>query len=314
MPAKIHAWLSEEWEDGERKQLLEGLYRELDECTEVGTTTRNRLKIFLPERKIWHISDIDYAVRQEYEKSLHGTLAPNCYATYLNEFDWINRHSVLERLQTLAGEKAEKKYLDKRILYLCYYPDPAVINATWRTSKKNALVWNFKRDAPEILKQQIFATFQYILKEYVNTRSLTNYLEKPRFLKEKHPEVESCQEISREIIEDYLTYLNTEILQTKEFRSELNRLRSVLEMVGKLYHYEQLYNIILNRDIPPATRAEFKTYSDAELKRINSFLVKVDEQTAREMIFAGKETRYTRVSAVKASVLAGWERATKFYG
>ena len=103
-------------------------------------------------------------------------------------------------------------------------------------------------------------------------------------MKEKHPEIESCQDISRAIVEDYLTYLNTESLQTKEFRSELNRLRSVLEMVGKLYHYEQLDNIILNRDIPPSKRAEFKTYSDAELKRINSFLVKVDEQTARLMI------------------------------
>ena len=113
MPASIYAWLPEEREDEERKQLLEGLYQELDECTEVKITTRNRLKIFLPERGIWHIWDIDYAVRQEYEKSLHGTIAPNCYPTYMNEFDWIKRHSVLERLQTLAGEKAEKTDLDK---------------------------------------------------------------------------------------------------------------------------------------------------------------------------------------------------------
>ena len=47
MPASIYAWLPEEREDEERKQLLEGLYRELDECTEVKITTRNRLKIFL---------------------------------------------------------------------------------------------------------------------------------------------------------------------------------------------------------------------------------------------------------------------------
>lgn len=58
MPASIYAWLPEEREDEERKQLLEGLYRELDECTEVKITTRNRLKIFLPERGIWHISVI----------------------------------------------------------------------------------------------------------------------------------------------------------------------------------------------------------------------------------------------------------------
>ena len=97
-------------------------------------------------------------------------------------------------------------------------------------------------------------------------REMTAMRRLSRYLKEKHPEIESCQDISRAIVEDYLTYLNTESLQTKEFRSELNRLRSVLEMVGKLYHYEQLDNIILNRDIPPFTRAEFKTYSDAELR------------------------------------------------
>lgn len=38
MPASIYAWLPEEREDEERKQLLEGLYRELDECTEVKIT------------------------------------------------------------------------------------------------------------------------------------------------------------------------------------------------------------------------------------------------------------------------------------
>ena len=101
MPASIYAWLPEEREDEERKQLLEGLYRELDECTEVKITTRNRLKIFLPERGIWHIWDIDYAVRQEYEKSLHGTIAPNCYPTYMNEFDWIKRHYNI--INTVCG-------------------------------------------------------------------------------------------------------------------------------------------------------------------------------------------------------------------
>lgn len=141
----------------------------------------------------------------------------------------------------------------------------------------------YQADIKEELKKAIYVQLK---QENVSSvvREMTAMRRLSRYLKEKHPEIESCQDISRAIVEDYLTYLNTESLQTKEFRSELNRLRSVLEMVGKLYHYEQLDNIILNRDIPPSTRAEFKTYSDAELKRINSFLVKVDEQTARLMI------------------------------
>ena len=39
----------------------------------------------------------------------------------------------------------------------------------------------------------------------------------------------------------------------------------------------------MNRDIPPNIRSEFKVYSDAELKRFNEFLAKVDIQTARVM-------------------------------
>ena len=40
----------------------------------------------------------------------------------------------------------------------------------------------------------------------------------------------------------------------------------------------------MNRDIPPTPRAEFKVYSDGELKRLNASIVKLDEQFARAMI------------------------------
>ena len=57
----------------------------------------------------------------------------------------------------------------------------------------------------------------------------------------------------------------------------------ILNMVADIYQYPQAKDLILNRDIPPNIKAEFKVYSDAELKRFNEFLVKVDIQTARVM-------------------------------
>ena len=48
--------------------------------------------------------------------------------------------------------------------------------------------------------------------------------------------------------------------------------------------YENLSMLFLNRDIPPARRGEFRTYSDEELKRLNAAIVEMDEQTARIMI------------------------------
>lgn len=48
-----------------------------------------------------------------------------------------------------------------------------------------------------------------------------------------------------------------------------------------IYQYPQAKDLILNRDIPPDIKPEFKVYSDEELKRFNAFLAKVDIQTVR---------------------------------
>ena len=105
-----------------------------------------------------------------------------------------------------------------------------------------------------------------------------------KYLLEKFPKIESCADLNRQIFEEYLIYLKTEDLKTKQFRAELTRLRAVFESIGNIYSYPQLKEIVLNSDIPPTQQAEFKVYSDNELKRLNAFLVKVDEQTARLMI------------------------------
>lgn len=117
-----------------------------------------------------------------------------------------------------------------------------------------------------------------VQKEMTAMRRLSKYLS------EKYPEIESCADLDRMIFEEYLIYLKTEDTGAKQFRTELTRLRAVIETIGSIYQYPQLKSIILNRDIPPTYKAEFKTYSDEELKRLNAFLVKADEQTARLMV------------------------------
>lgn len=42
--------------------------------------------------------------------------------------------------------------------------------------------------------------------------------------------------------------------------------------------------LLLTRDIPPIRKTEFRDYSDEKLKRLNSHIVKLDEQYARAMI------------------------------
>ena len=105
-----------------------------------------------------------------------------------------------------------------------------------------------------------------------------------KYLSETQPQIGSCVDITRELFEEYLIYLKIEDTGKKDFRAELTRLRAILEAIGDVCQYPQLKMIILNRDIPPTRKAEFKVYSDNELKRLNAFLTKTDEQTARLMV------------------------------
>lgn len=115
-------------------------------------------------------------------------------------------------------------------------------------------------------------------------RELTAMRRFSEYLKDCHPEIRSCRAIDRELLEDYLTYLKTENIQTKHLHSELTRFRALLDSIGKMMDYPNLTGLFLNRDIPPTPKAEFKAYSDAELKRLNAEIVRMDEQTARLMV------------------------------
>ncbi len=115
-------------------------------------------------------------------------------------------------------------------------------------------------------------------------KELTAVRRLSRYLADRYPKIDSCKDLSREVIEEYLTYLKTEATETKHFHADLNRLRSLLESVGKMCEYTNLIGLFLTRDIPQTPKAKFTVYSDAELKRLNREIVNLDEQTARLMI------------------------------
>lgn len=105
-----------------------------------------------------------------------------------------------------------------------------------------------------------------------------------KYLADKYPEMQSLEDIDREVFEEYLVYLRTEETSIKYFHSDLTRLRGIMECVGKIYNYENLGKLFLNRDIPPVHKSVIKTYSDAELKRLNAGIAEMDEQVARAMV------------------------------
>jgi len=104
------------------------------------------------------------------------------------------------------------------------------------------------------------------------------------YLQKKHPEVQSCMGIDREVLEAYLTYRMTECKPRKGAGNQVLSLRSMLETVGKLYQYPQLGKLFLNTDIPPEEQPEFRVYSEREMKLLNAHIVQMDEQIARCLI------------------------------
>lgn len=135
----------------------------------------------------------------------------------------------------------------------------------------------------EELKKGIYLNLQNeaiacVQKEMTAMRRLTKYLA------ENEREVLSCGDITREVLEKYLIYLKTENISTKHFHADINRLRAIMESIGKICDFANLDGLFLNRDIPPTYQAAFRTYSDGELKRLNASIVKMDEQYARVMV------------------------------
>lgn len=152
---------------------------------------------------------------------------------------------------------------------------------------KNCKTLNFtKIYQPDIKEEVKKAIYMHLRSEPISSigMELTAVRRLSGFLKERCPKIESYSGLNREIFEEYLTYLKTEVSPNSHIHTDLNRLRAVLETVGKIYQYPHLEGMILSRDIPPTPQAEFKTYSDSELKRINACITKQQVQIARIMV------------------------------
>lgn len=104
------------------------------------------------------------------------------------------------------------------------------------------------------------------------------------YLKETYPDIHSAEELNRELLEEYLTYLATEAEGVNNYRADLTNLRGLLETIGKLYGYPHLEILFLASDLPRQVQPKLKSYSDSELIRFNAALAELDEQMERLMV------------------------------
>lgn len=101
------------------------------------------------------------------------------------------------------------------------------------------------------------------------------------YLRLEYPKVKSCCELDRDILENFLISLSTSEEVHSGNSNYVISLRRQLETIGKIYSYENLGHLFINTDTPPETKAEFRVYSDEEMKRLNAEIIRMDVQIAR---------------------------------
>lgn len=89
------------------------LHKELETCIEVAGTIRNSVESYMTEKAIRHIEELDYPYRQEYENWLNSELTRGTKVKYLTGFDWIKRHAIREKANTLLGRNQKILYENK---------------------------------------------------------------------------------------------------------------------------------------------------------------------------------------------------------
>lgn len=221
-------------------------------------------EVWMKKLKAWMFQEgIEIAKKRE---GVYGTVAliKTREFGYLDAMlDFVNDKRMPEREKDIWRlEKLDIPYKDNLI----------------KSSKTVNFTRIFQTEIREEVKKGIYLNLQgeaiaCVQKEMTAMRRLSKYL------KERYPRIKSCRELEREIIEEYLTYLKTEATETKHFHADINRLRAVLESIGNACGYHNLKDLFLTRDIPPTPKAEFKVYSDEELKRLNAAIVNTDRKS-----------------------------------
>ena len=135
-------------------------------------------------------------------------------------------------------------------------------------------------DIREECKKAVFMNLKY---EAIGTvqGELTIMRRFSEYLRLEYPKVKSCCELDRDILENFLISLSTSEEVHSGNSNYVISLRRQLETIGKIYSYENLGHLFINTDTPPETKAEFRVYSDEEMKRLNAEIIRIDVQIAR---------------------------------
>ena len=279
-------------------------------------TYYNNIREFLIDRKI---QSLDAREEEKIIRMLKGWMLERGYALsskkYRPAYDKIGIESPsivrhMKKILKFLEEEDDRDEQEKDIWTLKNFDFPI-----YRNPIKNTETINFTKivqpDIREEVKKVIFMHLKYSPLGTIHSE-IAAVKRFSKFLKRKYLDIQSLQDLERMHIEEYLIYLQTEAHDRKNYRSDLYALRRVIEDVGNLYERQYMSELFLSNDFPSTPRHVFKFYSDAEIKRLNEHIFKMDEQICRALIIHQLlGTRISDTLTLKTDCLSMRNKKTK---
>lgn len=155
MPAyQLH--IADQQEIRQEEQRRKELRDELEKCTQVNGTFRNKIYPFLVSSGIEHLTEIDYPLRIQFKDFAKKSFLQKKQNIMINAFDRIRQQAVWEEQKTLAGRKKYKLRYENALIFLKYLPDQEIAEKYTIARDESNLVWDFRIACSEKMKQQIF--------------------------------------------------------------------------------------------------------------------------------------------------------------
>lgn len=207
------------------------LKAELDKCTDVQGSYRNKLQKFMMLNDIWHIEELDYYWREEYEEYLKGEVTPASFAVYLKGFDRVKRHGMKKHPRITVAGKGQMPPYENELLFLPYHPYEWIAERFDKATQKKDLVWDFSLSAPEAMKRQVHFILHYMIEHIQKVETIRISLVGLRKLYQVCAEdgVEDIQTLEMEQLQKYYDSM-TSAWEANAASGVLERCRKILFM------------------------------------------------------------------------------------
>lgn len=248
----------------------------------------NNIRNFIIDR---NICTLDKKEEEKTIRMLKGWMLEKGYALtsrkYRPMYDKVEietpaivRH--MKKILRFVGQFDDRDEQEKDIWNLNNFDFPIQVNPI-----RNLKTLNFTKisqhDIREEVKKVIYMQLKYSPLGTIHSE-MTAVKRFAKYLENRFSDITSLQALERIHIEQYLIYLQTEAHERKSYRSDLYALRRVIEDVGNIYGLESMDQLFLSNDFPSTPRYLFKFYTDAEIKRLNEHIFRMDEQICRALI------------------------------